>query len=157
MLNSELKCDCFSKFKNQNIDFIKGFKHWILYLHFNQYFVGRTLLICRRHIFNIENLNSSELLEMKKIILLWKSGVIAISEPINYTILLSNTEKSIHRGHLHVHLIPRHARPIIINRILIHAETKKRLTLPYYRPKRHTSSSPIRLRRAIKSIILGSL
>lgn len=157
MLSSKkFNCNCFNEFKHQEIDFIKEYKYWLLYLHFKQYFWGRSLLILKKHKTNLCELTKNEILEQQKILVSWQKAIEKINKPYNYTIMLSNTEKHIHHNHIHWHLIPRHNNTIIIDGRKYPGESKKLLTLPYYKTPDNKIASP-KVRLQIKKIILKNL
>ncbi len=49
LYNKFCPCGCFNSFDNQEISFIKEYKHWFLVLNWQQNFLGRTLLILKAH------------------------------------------------------------------------------------------------------------
>jgi len=127
MLNKYCKCGCFDSFKNQDADFIKEFEHWILYLHFHQYFFGRCLLILKKHKTAFSQLTNIELNEAAKIHKAWLKAIIKLTKKAHYstTLTISNTESHIHNNHLHWHFIPRYENKVVFENINFNYDNKK--------------------------------
>lgn len=144
ILNKYCKCRCFNSFENQKEDFIKEFDHWILYLHFRQYFFGRCLLILKNHKTKPSELNQAELAEFLAIYKKWEKAIIKISTDRNYNtnVIISNTEHGIHNSHLHWHFIPRYNETFIFSNKQFPADTKKQIGLFYNKVEKKKITDP---------------
>ena len=149
-------CDCFSSFKNQDIDFIKDFKYWFLVLDYKQGFLGRSLLILKNHKTDEIELTEKEALEKYKIYCLWKKAVTKAFNPDKINQAQLGNEEHIHRGHLHWHFIPRYRRPIYFNSVEFQSDTvdtQKLIFSAFYDKTVH----PPKLRAKIKEELLKYL
>lgn len=130
-LDDVCRCGCFNKFENQEVDFIKVFDNWVLYLHFKQFFLGRSLLILKRHETQFDKISKEELNDFFNIYCLWAGAIKKIVSPYDFNISLSNTEKHIHGGHVHLHLVPRYDSPIIFEKQAFYYEDENKKKSPY--------------------------
>ncbi|MFA6430128.1 MAG: HIT domain-containing protein [Candidatus Paceibacterota bacterium] len=128
-LTDHCTCECFAKFDNQGKDIIRLYQHWVLYLNFNQGFVGRSLVILKKHKKDITEITDEENSELLLVIKKFKLALGKIVSLYNLNIVISNTESHIHNNHLHIHLIPRYDKPVKIgNAIFPHdSEVDKRV------------------------------
>lgn len=154
MMNNYCVCGCFNSFKNQNSDFIKEFDHWILYLHFKQYFFGRSLLILKDHKTKLSDLSEAEILEFLHIYKKWNDTISYLSKNANYNcnILISNTEYNIHNNHLHWHFIPRYENDFLFRKNKFKADTVNQKKIKYNMIEKDIISN-IQLRNKISSSI----
>ena len=86
--------------------FIKKFEYWSVYLHENQYHLGRVRVVLNRHgPEEIVELDNKEWDELKTVIDRVSKVLKSLYEYdlLNYTILQNED-----RGHLHIQLIPRY-------------------------------------------------
>ena len=85
---------------------ISRYLNWTIYLHENQYYIGRTIVASNKHGFeDILSLNESEWLELKSILdKITKTVKRSYSaDSVNY-IVLQNKNKN----HFHIQIIPRY-------------------------------------------------
>lgn len=143
-LNKHCPCGCFNSFENQKNDFIKEFDHWILYLHFRQYFFGRCLVILKNHKTKVSELTNDEMAEFIYIYKKWDKAVSKLSAGKNYNtvIMISNTEHDIHNSHLHWHFIPRYNENIYFADNLFVADSRKQKNLPYNKIEKKEITAP---------------
>ncbi len=153
-LNDVCNCNCFDEFSNQEADFIKEFKHWILYLHYRQHFFGRSLLILKEHKTKITELSHEEANEFFDIYKKWENAISHVSNNSNYncSILISNTEHLVHKSHLHWHFIPRYEREIELFDQIFPADSDNEKALPYGTVEIKTVADP-NLRTKISSLL----
>lgn len=87
---------------------IKKFDYWRVELHENQCYLGRTIIILKRHAEDLSEINSKEKDELFSIIKSLKKILQNVFNPdvINYASLGNKTR------HLHLHIIPRYQRQI---------------------------------------------
>jgi len=156
ILSGICTCGCFKKFENQEVDFIKEFDKWILYLHFRQLFFGRVLLILKRHETQFDGVSEKEIEEMLFVYRLWYRAVKKIAAPYTVDIVLSNTERDIHGGHLHFHFIPRFDRNILFDGESFPYENDNQKKSPYNLVGGRDIAS-IELRQKIRNAILKEL
>ncbi len=105
-------CECFNAFKDQQVDFIKEFKHWFLILNYKQGFLGRCLLILKAHKTDEMEMTDEEILEKHKIYCLWRKAITKAFNPDKINQAQLGNEEHIHKGHFHWHFVPRYRRPI---------------------------------------------
>ena len=105
-------CKCFTKFQNQETDFIKEFKFWFLALNWEQGFLGRSLLFLKAHKTDEVQLEDEEALEKHKIYCIWRGAVTKAFNPDKINQAQLGNEEFMHKGHLHWHFVPRYRRPI---------------------------------------------
>lgn len=105
-------CGCFDAFENQETDFLKEYQHWFLTLNKKQDFLGRSLLIFKKHKTDERELTDQEVLEKHHIYQNWRDAVDKAFAPDKINLALSGNEEALHRGHVHWHFIPRYRRPI---------------------------------------------
>jgi len=83
---------------------LKEYKYWNLYLADSQFLIGWSHAVLKRHIFFFEELSNEELIELKQVILDWKSGLNKTFQPDWFNVMqLGNMTK-----HLHFQLAPRY-------------------------------------------------
>lgn len=128
--NTFAPCGCFSAFENQEIDFLKEYKHWFLVLNRKQSFLGRSLLMLKSHKADEIELTDEEVMEKHLIYCQWRMAVGKAfgSDKINQA--LSGNEEGFHRGHLHWHFIPRYRRPIFFEGKSFSFDTPETQSLP---------------------------
>lgn len=91
---------------------------WSVYLADVQDYVGRCILVSKRHCGSISELNSTEWLDLKNIIdkleIIYKEVLHA--ELCNWSCLMNNFYKNGNPNpHLHIHVRPRYKTPIVVN------------------------------------------
>ncbi len=112
LYDSFAPCGCFTSFENQTTDFAKEYKYWFLALNQKQEFLGRSLLILKKHKTDESELTDEEVLEKHHIYCAWKKAIDHAFRPDKINQALSGNEEKLHHGHLHWHFIPRYRRPI---------------------------------------------
>jgi len=133
MLEKYCPCSCFNLFKNQEVDFIKEYKYWVLYLHFKQHFFGRSLLLLKRHETDISELSKEEIIEQHLIFKKWKNSINRLTHPYNFVLMISNTETDVHNNHLHWHFIPRYNEQFIFEGVNFPCDSEREMKIPYYK------------------------
>lgn len=89
---------------------IKDYKHWAIYVHQNQGYLGRCVVWCKReNALDLTNATEEEQRELFIVLNSLKEAVTKIFQPdwFNYSFLGNETR------HLHAHFIPRYAKPKI--------------------------------------------
>lgn len=107
-------CGCFNSFQDQEIDFLKEFKHWFLVLNWQQGFLGRSLLILKDHKMDELELSTKEVLEKHSIYCRWRDAIGKAFSPDKINQSQLGNEEDVHRGHLHWHFVPRYRRRITL-------------------------------------------
>ncbi|HEX2792444.1 MAG TPA: hypothetical protein VHO23_01890 [Candidatus Paceibacterota bacterium] len=90
------------------------FVHWILYLHENQAHLGRAYAwLATRHVdlHQLHDLAAEERDELDEVMRHYRSALDALWKPDLVNCCWLGNEYGVHRGHGHMHLIPRYARP----------------------------------------------
>ena len=95
-------------------------KFWYLFLADRQDYLGRCILVCKRHCAGIAELSEDEWLSLKEVMTgaenLLKSVLKA--DAFNWTCLMNNAYKSENPNpHIHFHLRPRYSKPVNIGGI----------------------------------------
>lgn len=91
---------------------------WLVYLADTQDYVGRCIVISKRHCRSMAELDSVEWIELKSIIDKIESVYKEIlhAELCNWSCLMNNFYKYCNPNpHLHIHVRPRYKTPIVIN------------------------------------------
>lgn len=93
---------------------IREYPHWVLYLHTNQYYLGRAYAWLKRpgEMQDFADLTFDELFELRTSVLLeYKAALVRLWQPglMNYAWL--GNHMHIHKGHGHMHIIPRYEVP----------------------------------------------
>ena len=86
---------------------VKGYKHWEIYVHENQGYLGRCVVWCKRdNALDLVDATSEEYIELFLILHNLKEASKSIFQPdwLNYSFLGNETR------HLHGHFIPRYAK-----------------------------------------------
>lgn len=156
MLEKYCSCGCFNSFKNQEVDFIKEYKYWVLYLHFKQHFFGRSLLLLKDHKTDISQLSEEEIIEQHFIFKKWENVLDKLAHPYNFVLMISNTETNIHNGHLHWHFIPRYNEQFIFEDSEFPCDSEEEMRLPYYRVK-GSKTTDLKIRRRIRDILKNKI
>ncbi len=149
-------CGCFNSFKNQEIDFIKDFKHWFLILNHQQGFLGRCLLILKSHKTDEIDLTNEEASEKHKIYCLWRQIVAQAFNPDKINQAQLGNEEHIHKGHLHWHFVPRYRRQIIFSGVEFQSDNENTKKLEFSIVHKRITHPP-ELREKIKEELLKYL
>ncbi|OGZ66585.1 MAG: hypothetical protein A3C58_02685 [Candidatus Staskawiczbacteria bacterium RIFCSPHIGHO2_02_FULL_34_10] len=156
-LFSELcSCGCFNSFKNQDIDFIKDFRHWFLILNYEQGFLGRCLLILKKHKTDEMELTYEEVLEKHKIYCIWRKAVTKAFNPDKINQAQLGNEEHVHKGHLHWHFVPRYRRPMFFVGVEFQSDTPETQKLIFSAVHKRLIY-PLELRVRIKEELLKHL
>jgi len=154
--NKMCPCGCFDLIQDQEIDFIKEFKHWFLALNHRQGFLGKCLLILKAHKTDEIEMTDEEILEKHKIYCLWWKAVDKSFKPDKINQAQLGNEEYVHKGHLHCHFVPRYRRPIEFEGVKFQSDTPETQKLSYSRlPK--SIIHPLKIRRRIKEELLRYL
>lgn len=87
---------------------IKKFKYWTIYVHYNQGYLGRCVIWCKREdVLDLTDATSEEQQELFVVLSDLKKAVEKVFKPdwFNYSFLGNEVR------HLHGHFIPRYAQP----------------------------------------------
>ena len=110
-------CWCnFTDTEKQNI--IYESVHWYVFLADKQDYLGRCILVLKRHCTNLSLLYLTEWIELKEIITKIEDCLKNVlgADLCNWCCLMNDFYKSdTHNPHLHLHVRPRYNKPIIIN------------------------------------------
>ena len=102
-----MECE-FCKKPDKFEDFrIKDFVYWSVFLHGEQYYLGRSVIRLRRHVEDLGDLTSEEQKEFFIVARKLRNAIKGLfrADLINYAFLGNVTR------HLHCHFIPRYAKP----------------------------------------------
>lgn len=94
---------------------IKKYKHWAIYIHPNQGYLGRCVIWCnRKDALDLTNATLKEQNELFSILRNLKEATKEVFQPnwFNYSFLGNETK------HLHCHFIPRYAKPKMFMNIM---------------------------------------
>jgi len=149
-------CGCFNSFENQEVDFIKEFKHWFLILNYKQGFLGRCLLILKSHKTDEIEMTEEEILEKHKIYCLWRKAVSKAFNPDKINQAQLGNEEHIHKGHIHWHFVPRYRRPIYFAGLEFQSDTPETQKIIFSSVFEGTAHSP-EIRIKIKEELLKYL
>ena len=93
-------------------------KHWFVYLADVQDYIGRCILVVKRHCCSLSELNITEWTDLKEIIDKLERFYKEIlgAELCNWSCLMNNFYKEdTPNPHLHIHVRPRYRKPVVIN------------------------------------------
>lgn len=93
-------------------------EYWKIFLADKQDYIGRCILVCKRHIGPLSDLSDEEWIDLKRVVSkLEKSISIAFGATMfNWSCLMNDFYKSdTPNPHLHIHLRPRYKNPVNIN------------------------------------------
>ena len=99
---SKIMADDFSK------NLVKGYKHWEIYVHENQGYLGRCVVWCKRDdVLDLADATPEEQSELFLVLRDLREAAKKVFQPdwFNYSFLGNETR------HLHGHFIPRYAKP----------------------------------------------
>ncbi len=149
-------CGCFNSFKDQEVDFVKEFKYWFLILNNRQGFLGRCLLILKKHKTDEIELTKNEVLEKHAIYSLWRKAVAHSFNPDKINQAQLGNEEHIHKGHIHWHFVPRYRRAILFSGVEFQNDTPKTQKLIFSSFDKKITHSP-QIREKIKEELLKFL
>lgn len=149
-------CGCFNTFENPEIDFIKEYKYWFLYLNHEQGFLGRTACILKAHKTDEIELTTKEVIEEHKIYCLWRKAITKAFNPDKINQAQLCNEEHVHKGHLHWHFIPRYRRPIYFAGLEFQSDTSETQKLCYALVHKRIVHPP-EIRKKIKEELLKYL
>ncbi|MFQ6009588.1 MAG: HIT family protein [Candidatus Aenigmatarchaeota archaeon] len=83
---------------------IKKYDHWTVCLNYNQYYLGRNMIVLNRHLENYLEISEDEHKELWDIMHKVNHGLTNLFSPdlFNYAVLMNVTR------HVHMHMIPRY-------------------------------------------------
>lgn len=93
-------------------------KHWKVYLANNQDYIGRLIITTKKHTPSLDKCNNEQVLELFNIIKHYENILITRLniKMINYTYLMNSfAKKDKSLWHVHIHIIPRTDKTIVIN------------------------------------------
>lgn len=129
---------------------IKEYKYWKLYLHINQYYLGRVHVWAKREgLLDLMNINKEEQEELFQI---GKEANKALKELFNYD-LMSYIVQGQKTQHLHVHFIPRYKEPRTFNGIKFVDEQWGKSYSPYNNDFDISLETKLKLVEEIKKVI----
>ena len=112
------KCNCCNITESEKKYILIDSKYWEMYLADKQDYIGRCILVLKRHCESLSRLNDEEWAELKQLI---EQLETAISNSLgatmfNWSCLMNDFYKSSNPNpHLHIHVRPRYQLPITIN------------------------------------------
>lgn len=96
---------------------------WDLYLADRQNYIGRCIIVCRRHCRDISDLTDYEWISFKKLVVQFEHiiGDTLCTDMFNLACLMNDEyKKEKPDPHLHFHLIPRYSKPVKIGNSLFY-------------------------------------
>ncbi len=129
---------------------IKEYEQWIVYLHQNQYYLGRMYIWARReNALDFMEMNEEEKKELFKIGQELKKALLLSFKPdlINYAIL-GNVAK-----HLHIHVIPRYSSNRAFDGIKFTDRQWGKNYAPYNYDFKVPETSLLKIKETIKSVL----
>lgn len=106
---------------------IREYEYWKIFIHPNQYYLGRMMIALKRHIEDLTEINSSERNELFDVLGNLRRAIITLFEAnlFNYASLGNETR------HLHIHFIPRYDHEVIFDGIKFKDENWNKNYVPY--------------------------
>jgi len=94
---------------------LKEGPHWTLYLHQNQYYLGRAYawLVRPGQMQRLSRLPPEELTSLQALQQLYERALNQLWHPDHMNYAWLGNEFESHKGHGHMHLIPRYIRPVV--------------------------------------------
>lgn len=117
MKNIMKKCNWCNLTDEEKKWLLSDCRYWSVYLADEQDYIGRCILLSKRHLGSLPQLNMSEWLELKQIIdALEKCYQTVLGADLcNWSCLMNNFYKhSNPNPHLHIHVRPRYKKPVTI-------------------------------------------
>lgn len=104
--DSNLECGL-CQLKATASDLVMGWRYWQLFVNRNQNYLGKVMLVLKRHATNVTELKDEEQVEFWNVLRLTKESLDAAFQPdhVNYAFLMNQDR------HVHLHLVPRYAEP----------------------------------------------
>jgi diadenosine tetraphosphate (Ap4A) HIT family hydrolase len=149
-------CGCFDTFQDQEVDFIREFDHWFLALNWEQGFLGRSLLILKKHKTDEAELTDKESLEKHRLYKLWKSAVTKAFSPDKINQAQLGNEEYLHKGHIHWHFVPRYRRPMHLFGVEFQSDNAESQKICYSLVHKRIVY-PVEIRQKIKEAIAKNL
>lgn len=134
-------------FCGDNNQLIKEHKYWKISLHSNQYYLGRCLIILKRHIEDLSEFNANERDDLFDILKNLKESIIKSfgADLFNYAILGNITR------HLHMHFIPRYKHEVEFSEKRFKDDNWNKNYVPYPREFETSEDILIKIKEEIKS------
>lgn len=103
-----MKCSMCQTSEEYRKFFIKEFKYWKVELHGNQCYLGRCIVVLKRHLEDLFEISKEERNELFEVMQKLKRALKESFNPdlMNYSSLGNEIR------HLHLHVIPRYRRPV---------------------------------------------
>jgi diadenosine tetraphosphate (Ap4A) HIT family hydrolase len=98
-------CSGCDRFQVDPRDLIGSWEHWHIVVNHSQNYLGKVMLVLRRHEIDVTNLTSAEQVELWSLLGRVKSALLGAFQPdhFNYAFLMNLD------AHVHMHVIPRYA------------------------------------------------
>ncbi len=93
-------------------------EYWQVFLADKQDYIGRCILVCKRHVGALSDLNDEEWFDYKQAVNKLEKAIFDAfgATMYNWSCLMNDFYKSdIPNPHLHIHLRPRYRNPVLIN------------------------------------------
>ncbi|MEA2035901.1 MAG: HIT family protein [Nanoarchaeota archaeon] len=137
-------CDNSSTFDELKI---KEYPNWIVYLHPNQYYLGRCIIRLKRHLEDFFDINDAELKEVFEITKEFRGAIKGLfgADMINYA-TLGNIIR-----HVHLHFIPRYSRKVSFSGFVFEDKRWGQNYVPYDKEFRVSKEVTISIRDNIKN------
>jgi diadenosine tetraphosphate (Ap4A) HIT family hydrolase len=88
-------------------DLVGTWEHWHVVINHNQNYLGKVMLVLRRHATDVTALTSDEQAELWRLLSQAKTALLGAFQPDHYNYaFLMNMD-----AHVHMHVIPRYAQP----------------------------------------------
>ena len=108
---------CIALAKNDGLNFYET-KYWSMRLGYNQAYLGRALVMLKRHDGTVSNLKEEEWLELKTIMNQYESRLTELwgANSFNWTCLMNDAYKNYPANpHVHWHVWPRYEDEVIVD------------------------------------------
>src|SRR5262245_30145129 len=100
-------CSGCDRFRIDERDLVGSWERWHVVVNHNQNYLGKVMLVLRRHDTDATNLTSDEQAELWRLLRGVKAALVGAFQPdhFNYAFLMNLD------AHVHLHIIPRYAQP----------------------------------------------
>lgn len=102
---TQMLADCvLCSFDRASNDWVTEWKNWKLIVNHNQNYLGKVMLVLKRHATDITNLTEQEQIELWSALRATQAALVAAFHPdhFNYAFLMNQD------AHVHLHIIPRY-------------------------------------------------
>lgn len=99
-------------------NFVLASKHWNVYLNSEQAYLGRMVVVNKRHVSSLGDLSLDEQVDFFKIVKILEGAVSSAfgAKLVNWTCLMNDTfQEAIPQPHVHWHFRPRYDHPVVVH------------------------------------------